>query len=125
MKYGNPGDSYFHSYFNDNSTILDWYNSELFILFLNSRGGTIWHNGDYEEHAGNSLIFYNYNKKQKKYKSIFKFAQSNILITYDKKYEYSSQGDFIRKIDLNEENDSFGYKNNVMKLEKFEMKEYF
>lgn len=88
------------------------------------------HIDDYDAHDGNSLIFYKYNKKQKKYESIIqrytnsysisKFDQSNILITYDKKYEYSSHGDyFIRKIDLNEEKVFLDMKI-IIKLEKFE-----
>lgn len=108
----NRGDSYYHSYINQNSIILDLYNSETIILFLNFYGGAIWLNSHIKENDGNSLIFYKYNKKHKKYESIIKrntnsyliskFDQSNLLITYDKKYEYSSHADyFLRKIDIN------------------------
>ena len=119
----NPGESFYQSYLSDNSTILDLYNSNLIILFIDARGGDVWYNGDYEEDYWNILIFYKYNPIKKKYESIIEkklnpnsimhLKNSEILITVDydkdefrigreKKWRY-----FIRKININDEKNSF------------------
>ena len=134
----NPGQSFYESYLNNNSLILDLYNSNLIILFIDAHGGTVWHNGDYEEYGWNILIFYKYNSIEKKYESyidenlrpnsIMQLKNSEILITVDddkdefrigrdKKWRY-----FIRKIDINDEKNSFGYNNKdtTLKTKNFE-----
>ena len=139
IKSGYAGVECFHSYINKNTNLIELCNSNLIILFLNAYGGHIWYNGDWESDPWNILLFYKFNEKEKKYEKIklsneirpvfiSKFKNIDFLISVDDdksefrigrdyKYKY-----FIKKIDLKDEKNIFGYNNieTTIKLENLE-----
>ena len=134
------GEGCYHSYLNENTEILEFFNSNLIVLLTGSCGGCIWHNGDFEENYLKIIIFYKWDEKEKKYKSfigkkfgtleIAKFANSNILITIEDENEKDKFSFFhkekkylsMRQLDLNDEKNFFGFSNesNIIKFKEFE-----